>query len=181
MAQEGTMHGTSPVRVLKRFLLRAEAGAAGGLIGAVVVAALFLIKGAIHLHPFAVPAALTSELFGKVTSSSGTSDWLASDLVLGLDVLVYTALHLLTFAVVGVGAACFLDGSNFWKSVGVGALYAGVTCTGLLYIASGIAGTPIAVDVLGLRSVLLANLLVGAIIGAALYVVEHGDDSDVTA
>lgn len=181
MMGAGTTKAPSHTGSLKRLLLRAEAGAAGGLIGAVAVAALFLVKGAIHLHPFAVPAALSSGLLGGASNGSGMSGGLGSDLLTILEMLVYAVLHLLTFAAVGVGAGFFVDGSRFWKSVGIGAVYAGVTCTGLLYVVSGVAATPVAVDVLGLRWVLLANMLAGAIIGAALYVVEHGDDGDVAA
>jgi len=167
---------------LKHFLLRAEGGAVGGLIGAVAVALLFFLEGAIHLHqPLAVPSALTSAWFGGAGAGSGPGTGLVSDIVIVLQFLVYTIVHLFAFTAVGASAALVLDGSAFWRSVATGAVYVGAACTTLLYIASWIADAPVALDVLGLQRVLLANMLAGAIIGIALYVVEHGDDGGAAA
>ncbi|HET9064363.1 MAG TPA: hypothetical protein VFN22_00890 [Gemmatimonadales bacterium] len=166
---------------LKHSLLRAEGGAVGGLIGAVVVALLFFFEGALHLHqPLAVPSALTSAWFGGVDGSSGAASGLGADVITLFRFLVYTLVHLLTFAAVGASAALVLAGSRFWESVGAGAIYGGAVCTLLLYLVGRLADTPVALDVLGLRRVLLANMLAGAFIGIALYVAEHGDDGNVT-
>ncbi len=162
-----------------RFMLRAEGGAAGGLMGAVAVAFIFFIDGAIRLHPLAVPSALTSAWFAGAGAGSSAPSGLSLDFASLLHLLVYTIAHLLTFAAVGVGAAFVVDGSRFWKSVGIGAIYAGVVCTALLYLVGSIRNTPVALDVLGLQRVLLANMLAGAMIGGALYVVEHGAERDV--
>ncbi|MEO8480259.1 MAG: hypothetical protein ABI542_11580 [Gemmatimonadota bacterium] len=161
------------------FLLRAEGGAAGGLIGAVAVAVMFFINGAIHLTPLAVPSALTSAWFAGTSAGSSAPTGLSLNLVVVLNLLVYTALHLVTFAIVGVSATFVVEGSRFWKSVCTGAIYAGVVCTGLLYVVGSVRNTPVALEVLGLHRVLLANMLAGAMIGGALYVVEHGAEHDV--
>ncbi|MGH7582314.1 MAG: hypothetical protein ACREL5_03700 [Gemmatimonadales bacterium] len=167
-----------------RFLLRAEAGAVGGLVGAVAVALLFFFERAIHLHPLAVPTALASGFLGGASGASSGSGMLggvSSDLVIILEMLVYTVVHLLTFAAVGFSAVFVVDGSRFWTSLWGGAAYAGVTCTALLYLVRWIAGTPVALDVVGLPRVLLANVLAGAIIGVALYTAEHsGERSTAT-
>ncbi len=164
---------------LARFLLRAEAGAVGGLIGAIAVALLFFLDGAIHLRPLAVPAALTSGLFGAATNNPVGTNGVVPDAINILEMAEYTVAHLLTFAAIGISAAFVLDGARFWKAVWSGAAYVGVTGTGLLYIVSWGIGTPVAVDVLGLPRVLLANGLAGAIIGVGLYAVEHGDDGNL--
>ncbi|MEO7157532.1 MAG: hypothetical protein ABI039_08230 [Vicinamibacterales bacterium] len=166
-------------RTLQRHLLRVEAGAIGGLIGAVAVALFFFVQGATHLHPLAVPSALTSAWVGGVSGSSAAAARVGSDAVNILQVLVYTVLHLVAFAVVGMSAAFALDGSRFWRSVWGGAAYVGGACTALLYIVSWITDTPLAPQVLGLGRVLFANMLAGAIIGVALYMVEHGDHPNV--
>lgn len=161
-----------------RFLLRAEAGAVAGLLGGIAVAALFFVQGAIHLHPLAVPSELASGLFGGAANNPGSTSGLGSDVVSVLKTLEYTIAHLLAFAAVGVSAAFILDGSRFWTSVWGGAAYVGAVCTGLLYAVSWIAVTPVALDVLGLPQVLLANMLAGAIIGTALYMAAHSVDRD---
>ncbi len=80
-------------RTFKRHLLRVEAGAVGGLIGAVAVALLFFLEGAIHTRPLTVPAALTSAWVGGVSGSSAAASGLGSDAVTILQMLVYTVVH----------------------------------------------------------------------------------------
>jgi hypothetical protein len=77
--------------------------------------------------------------------------------------------HVLTFAIVGASTALVVRVSTFWKSLAGSVIYATVVCTGLLYVVGWLAGSPVALDVLGLPRVLLANALAGAIIGTALY------------
>ena len=147
-------------------------------MAAVVVAVLFFLEGAIHLHPLSVPAALASGLLGTQSSGPASTNAVTSDVVGILEMLVYTVAHLMTFAAVGISAAFVLDGARFWRSVWGGAGYAAAACTALLYIVRWIAGTPVALDVVGLPRVLLANTLAGAIIGIAIYAAEHGPNHD---
>ncbi len=133
----------------------------------------------VHSRPLAVPVALTSAWVGGVSGVSVAAGLWGSDFVNILQVLVYTVAHLLVFAAVGASAAFVLEGSRFWKSVCGGALYVGGACTVLLYVVSWITDSPVAPQVLGLRGVVLANLLAGATVGVALYMVEHGDHRDV--
>jgi hypothetical protein len=156
-------------------LERAPAGAAGGLTAAIVIAILFFVEGAIHLHPLGVPVALASGMLGGGSSSAGASGQVDSVVILAIQVLAYTVLHLLTFAAVGALAAFVVDASAVWTSVLGGIAYASVAYTGLLYAARWIVDAPVALDVLGLPRVLAANAVAGAIIGIALYLAEHGD------
>jgi len=162
-------------RGIRRLLLRAEAGAAGGLIAAVAVAAVFFLRGALQLHPLSVPADLASGLFGNANGASAPTNTLGSNIVLGVEILGYSIVHLLAFAAIGVSAAFILSGSRFWTSVLSGAGFGAVTCTGLLYTVRLVAGTPVALDVVGLPRVLMVNALAGAIIGMSLYIAEHGE------
>ena len=157
-----------------RFLLRAQTGAIGGLFAAVAVAVVFFAVGAMHLHPLAVPVNLASGLFGDTNQASGGLSQLDADVIIGVEVLAYTALHLLVFAVVGAGAVFVLRGASFWSNVLGGAVYGGVAYTSLRYLIGWIADTPLALDLLGLPRVLLVNGLAGTIIGAFLYLAEHG-------
>ncbi len=164
-----------------RYLHRVQAGAAGGLLGAVAVAALFFLQGALALHPLTVPAALASALFSGGSAGSGAAGSLGSYFLLPLEILAYTVVHVTVFAAVGASAALVLNGSGFWRSLAGGVAYTSVTCTGLLYLVLWFADTPVALDVLGLPRVLLANALAGAIIGTALYLVDQGDDRAMPA
>lgn len=171
---------TAPTRRdgVTRFVHRAEAGAAAGLLAAIAVAILFLVEGALHLHPFAVPSALASGLLGGGRSSAGALSPVGSLVALGveiLQILAYTVLHLLAFAAVGAMAAFVLDVSSLWRGVMGGAAYASVACTALLYLVRWIADIPVALEVLGVPRVLLVNAFAGAIIGISLYLTERSD------
>jgi len=156
------------------FLLRAESGTAGGLIAAVVVAVLFFVQGAITLHPLSVPAGLASGLFGGADSSgTGFFGRAGTDVAMGFEVVAYTVVHLLVFAAVGASAVLVVDSSTFWRSVIGGIAYAGATCTGLLYLVRWTVSTPVALDVVGLPRVLMANAVAGAIIGVSLHLAER--------
>ncbi len=157
---------------------RVQAGVAGGLLAAAAVAGLFFVEGALRLQPLVIPTALASALFGGAGNSPGMISQVQSFVVLVLQVLGYTVLHLLTFAAVGATAAFILNASAFWKSLAGGVAYTSIVCTGLLYVLRWYAGTPVAIDVLGLPRVLLANALAGAIIGTALYLEERGAARD---
>lgn len=153
---------------MKASLLRVEAGAFAGLLAGMSVAVFFLVQGVIHLRPFAVPVDLASSLLGwsRGGDSSGPVGSLA---ILGLGVIVYTGLHLATFAAIGVGAAFLLDGRYFLPSLVGGVIYGSIACTGLLYATRWMVDAPVALDVLGLGRVLQANALAGGIIGTVLY------------
>ena len=166
-----------------RFLRRVAAGAAAGTIAGIAVAVFYFVVGAVRLQPFVVPVTLSSELLraGNIAATAGEAARLASLESLGAQVVTYTVLHLLIFAVVGVVAAFILDLRSFWLSLLGGAAYGSVACTALLYASGWIAATPIAVHSLGLRSVLLANAMAGGVLGLALHLRHQmhlgGDDA----
>lgn len=168
-------------RTVPRFVLRVQAGAAGGLIAAIAVAALFFLLGAIRLQPFSVPASLASGLFGGGSSATGATSQPGSFVAIVVEILAYTAVHLLAFGAVGATAGLVVTASSFWKSVLGGAAYAAVACTILLYLVRWLADAPVAVDVLGLPRVLLANALAGAIIGTAIYLGEQSSARELEA
>jgi hypothetical protein len=158
-----------------RFLRRLEAGVVAGLFAGVAVATLFLMDGAVHLHPLSVPISLASSLLNDGSMPTGPFGQAGAFVLLGIELVAYTVIHLLAFATVGATAALFVDATSFSKSLWGGVAYGSVTCTGLLYAVRWIADTPVALDVLGLRAVLLANAVAGAIIGVVLYLSEKGN------
>lgn len=160
-------------RGIMRAINRVQAGAVGGLLAGIAVAALFFIQGAITLHPLSVPESLASGLF-----SGGSGDPVAMSqpwafIVLILQILAYTALHLLAFTAVGASAALAVNGSTFRGSALGGAAYAAVACTALLYLARWFIEGPVALDVLGLPRVLVVNAAAGVIIGTSPYLGEQ--------
>lgn len=149
-------------------LRRVEAGAVAGLLAGIAIAVFFVAEGAVHLRPFSVPADLASGLLGQ-PGGGGPLGPVGAFAVLAFEVLVYTVIHLLTFVGIGVIAAFLPEEKTFGTSLLGGVLYGSIMCTGLLYATRWILGVPVALDVLGLRLVLLANALAGAIIGVVLY------------
>ena len=167
-------------RSLVRWVHRVQAGAAGGLVAGGVVAAFFFLVGAIDLHPLAVPASLASGLFGGGGAAPGVASPPESFVVLAVEMLAYTAIHLLAFTGVGASAGMAVKASTFWRTLLSSTLYVTVACTGLLYLAGWFVATPVAVDVLGLPRVLLANAVAGTVIGTALYLQEQSDAREMT-
>jgi hypothetical protein len=152
-----------------RIARRVEAGAAGGLLAGIAVAALFFVQGAISLHPFTVPASLASGLFSGGSGGPVTMSQPAAFLVLLLEVLAYTALHALAFVAIGAIAGLVVNGQTLWSSAFSGAAFSTAACTGLLYLAGWFFDAQVALDVLGLPRVLLVNAAAGVIIGTSLH------------
>ena len=163
-----------------RLLRRVEAGAAGGLVAAVTVAAFFFVQGAINLHPLSVAVALASGLLGGASRDPGATSQMISFVVVPLEIIAYTVVHVLVFAVVGATAALVVNVSPFWQGLAGAVAYTCVVCTGLLYLARWFVGAPTALDVLGLPRVLLANALAGVVIAAALYLGKQSDRRGLT-
>jgi len=163
-------------------LKRVTAGAEAGLLAGAGVALFLLIQGTIHLQPLATPLSLASGLLGPETADPGGGMLarVAAGAALGVTLLIYTTLHFLTFAAVGVGGAFLLDASSFWVSLWKGVAYGSVLCTGLLYGSRWVTDAPVALDTLGLPSVFLVNAMAGAILGLGLHLaqLDVGDDGD---
>lgn len=147
---------------------RVEAGAVAGLLAGIAIAVFFVAEGAIHLHPLRVPVDLASGLLGA-PGGGGPLGPVGAFAVRAFEVLVYTVIHLLAFVGIGVVAALLPEERTFWTSLFGGVLYGSIMCTGVLYATRWILGVPVALDLLGLGRVLLANAAAGAIIGVVLY------------
>jgi len=149
-------------------LRRVAAGMKAGLLAGIGVAFLFLVEDAFRLRPLATPAVLASGLL-EGGAAGALIERLAAGGALAGWIVTYTLLHLVVFAGVGAAAAFILEVESFWKALLGGAVYGSVVCTAFLYGAQWIVETPIALDALGLPSVLLANAMAGTILGLALH------------
>lgn len=162
-----------------RFLRRVATGMKAGLLAGIGVAVFFLIEDAFRLRPLSTPAALASGLLdgGAV---GGLIARLAAGGALAGWIITYTLLHLIVFACVGAAAAFVLEAGSFWKALFGGAVYGSVVCTGFLYGAQWTVETPIALDALGLPSVLLANAMAGTILGLVLHLEQSDPEVDAS-
>jgi hypothetical protein len=165
-----------------RFLRRVAAGAKAGLLAGAGVAVLFLLEDAVQLRPLSTPAALASGLLdgGAANGAGELITRLASGGALAARIIVYTLLHLLAFAGVGVVAAFALEARFFVKALLTGAVYGSVVCTGVLYGAGWIIESPFALDALGVPSVLLANAMAGTILGLTLHLDQLDPEVDAS-
>lgn len=143
-------------RALGRSLLASLAGViregvAGGLIGAVGVAAWFLIFDTINGQPLRTPALLGAALF------EGLSDPQAVQISFGV-VLGYTILHLLTFVAFGILCAILISASEREPAL-LWAFVALVACFEVFFIALvGLLGQSM-VGVLAWWAILIGNIL----------------------
>ncbi len=94
-------------------------GTIAGLLGAVTVAAWFLLVDTILLHPFFTPGALGSALFLGATDlgSVEVNLWTVGG---------YTVFHLLTFAVIGFAASALIEKAEQKPYVVLAGLLVGV-------------------------------------------------------
>ena len=100
--------------------------------------------------------------------------------VLAVEMLAYTAIHLPAFTGVGASAGMAVKTSTSWRTLLSSTLYVTFACTGLLYLAGWFVATPVAVEVQGLPRVLLANAVAGTVIGTALYLQQQSDAREMT-
>jgi len=144
-------------------------GVTAGLLAGVAVIAVFFVSDLIRLDPFGTPVALTHIALGP-----GGQDLdlplvatMISAATFGVKLIMYTALHFLVFAILGVGAVWCHNGLNTPGNVLTGAVYGLVVCTAVFYGSLTLAGADWLANP-GWGGVLAANLVAGAVMGAYL-------------
>ena len=156
---------------------RCAQGAEAGVIAGAAVALLFLFLDFVHLTPLATPEALSAGLFtpSGYAYDTGLVAQAASMVGTGFHLLTYTVLHIGTFAVLGVAAA-FVLGNAGWAGSLVGGMFFGLTvCTGVFWLSRDLLSTPVVMESVTLPSLLVANTIAGAILGAGIYLARMPD------
>ncbi|MEJ2539657.1 MAG: hypothetical protein P8188_06765 [Gemmatimonadota bacterium] len=159
---------------------RCAQGAEAGVIAGAGVALAFLLLDVVHLTPLATPSALASGLFHPVgyEYDTGLVARAASWVGTGFHMLSYTVLHFATFAALGVVAA-FLLARTRWLGSLLGGIAFGVTgFTGVFFLSREFLDTPVVMAAITLPTLLLANGMAGAILGAGVYLARMPDAED---
>lgn len=149
---------------------RVAQGIQAGLLAGVTVAVVFFVADLVRLAPIAVPASLQQTFLGP----GGTFlDFPVEARALAIFSFVvrflsFTIIHLLAFAVLGVGAALVLCGRPLGACAWSGACYGVVVCSAVFYGSLVVTGAHLVAEVPGFLAVLGVNLLAGAVMGAYL-------------
>lgn len=158
---------TAPVQARPRLTWGAEAGVLGGA----VVAAFYFVTDLVHLAPLSTPAALGRAFVGpgNVQLTGAFPDGAVAWVVFAANVVSFSLIHFLVFALLGVGAVLLSRGSGHSLNLFTGALYGLVVCSGVFYASMAFGATTVVASGLpSLSSVLIANALAGAAIGGGV-------------
>lgn len=152
------------------FRKRATQGIQAGLLAGFAVAAVFFVADLVRLAPLSTPAALQQAFVGPGGTflDLGLETRVVALIVFGVRLLSFTILHLLAFAVLGVGAAFVLGGRSRWVSVCGGALYGLVVCSVVFYGSMAASEARLVAEIPDLPAVAGANLLAGTVMGLYL-------------
>ncbi len=145
---------------------QARIGVQAGLLAGTVVAATFFVADLARLAPLATPTALSCSFLGSC-------DVVLSPLVvesvtiisLGGRLAALTLLHLLVFSALGAGVVALCHYSRVPLNALTGALYGLVACSLVFYTAIWLSNAATAIELPSLGSILLVNLLAGAVMG----------------
>jgi hypothetical protein len=148
-------------------LTRAGIGVRAGLLAGGFVAAAFFVADLARFAPLATPVALSGGLLGS-GSASFDSPLLVSSLALvsfGGHLAGITLVHFLTFAALGAGAVLVCDVCEVPLNIWTAALFGLSAFSLTFFAATWLTGAARVVELPGPRSVLLVNLLAGAVMG----------------
>ncbi len=145
---------------------QARIGVQAGLLAGTVVAATFFVADLARLAPLATPTALSCSFLGSC-------DVVLSPLVvesvtiisIGGRLAALTLLHLLVFSALGAGVVALCHYSRVPLNALTGALYGLVACSLVFYTAIWLSNAATAIELPSLGSILLVNLLAGAVMG----------------
>jgi hypothetical protein len=143
-------------------------GAQAGLLAGGVVAVTFFVADLARLAPLATPVALSGGLLGSAAQSFESPIFLSGLALLsfGGRLAGITLVHFLAFAALGAGAVLLCHACRIPLNVWTAIVYGVVACSLVFYTAMWLTGATRVVELPGLRSVILVNLLAGAIMGA---------------
>jgi hypothetical protein len=148
---------------------RVRTGISSGLIAGVALAGLFLVLDLGRLAPLATPVNLSASFLGPGRFSIDTPVFseLVAIVVFISNLLVFTLLHFLAFAALGVGSCFACDKFGVPLNVFTGAVYGLLVCSLVFYLSLlvGVHGARAITGLPGPLTVLLASAFAGAVIG----------------
>jgi hypothetical protein len=136
------------------------------------VALVFLFTDALQLAPLRTPQVLAG-LTGSpgVGDDTGTVTHAASMALMGFRLTVYTVLHLVVFALVGVVGSFVIPTATLARTLVSGVVFGATACTAVFYGSRlMIVDAPVLLHQgVSLASVVGANALAGLILGGGLF------------
>jgi hypothetical protein len=142
-------------------------GARAGLLAGGVVAATFFVLDFARLAPLATPIAMSGGILGPAVAAFDSPVLLGSLTIVsfGGHLVGLTLVHFLAFAVLGAGAAVAFRACHVPLNALTAALYGLVFFSLVFYAATWVTDAATVVELPGAASVLLVNLLAGAVMG----------------
>lgn len=148
-------------------LKRIEVGVQAGLMAGAVVAAAFFVADLARLTPLATPISLSTSFLGP-NFTPMDSPLLFNTVALlsfGGHLAAVTLAHLAAFATLGALAVVICHAFDLPLNLLTAALYGLVVFSLAFYAAAWLTNAAGVVDLPSIRSVLLVNLLAGAVMG----------------
>jgi hypothetical protein len=146
---------------------RTRTGIQAGLLGGSAVVLLFFLLDLFRLQPLSTPIALGNSILmpGGFLLDTPVISQVVSLVMFAGSILTLTILHFLAFSCLGLGAVWGCEECGVKLNVLSGALF-GITVGSLLFYGSlSLGGDQILANLPGPVSVLLANLMAGAVMG----------------
>lgn len=151
---------------------RTKTGIQAGLLAGSAVVLLFFLLDLFRLQPFSTPMALGSSILvpGGLLLETPVIAQIVSLVMFAGNLLTLTVLHFLAFSFLGLGAVWGCEECGVKLNVLSGALF-GVTVGSLLFYGCfALFGDHVLAFLPGPASVLLANLLAGAVMGGFVQI-----------
>lgn len=161
------------------FYRRAAWGAQAGAIAAATLEVSFFLLDLVRLEPLATPVALAGVLPGPgglvvdLTSFGGVADGIYAAYQIGL----LTAVHFLTFGLVGVLVSLLFDWRQPFEAKRLLVLV--TLCSAAFFVTVAVSSSTVTLDTVGWLPVLGANMVAAATLGGSLRLVwsdEVGDE-----
>ncbi len=142
-------------------------GVQAGLLAAGVVATTFFVADLARLAPLATPIALSGGILGSAATTFDSPFLLSSVAIVsfGGHLAAITLVHLLSFAALGALAVLVCHACHAPLNALTAALYGLVVFSLVFYTATWLTNAASVVELPSLGSVLLVNLLAGAVMG----------------
>jgi hypothetical protein len=164
MATPTTASSSPPVPASSVDSSYVREGFVAGILGALTVAAWFFIVDALHGRPFYTPTVLGTALFGRGVWPA-TLEAMPASLEM---VAMFTWVHVLTFAVLGVIVARLLVAAERNPSLGFGFVLLFVILEACFTVAAMIVAEPV-LRALTWPAILAANLLAAAVMAGYFW------------